>query len=272
MRHPLSIRSGLAAVALSLACAKAPMRSADNIAWSGFVWAPVQAGGAVLARGAVLLPVVLDGAPGRTYFLQLDTGAGWPQWYEVPLRRVLPNALRDGPAQDELVLRGSVGGYSLRADTFAIRKSFGDVPGRVRPIIGTLGLRFFRGRVLLLDFPRQRFAILDSAQRLPQHITDNASFVPITYRNGHAFIPLRLGSQFVNDFFYDSGASLFPFTTPPELWRTLTGRTGNEGNNTRWRVSSWGKSLEMIGAPLAAGSPFVADVGMYNCHHLTDPP
>jgi len=104
--------------------------------------------------------------------------------------------------------------------------------------------------VLLLDFPRQRFAILDSAQRLPQEIVDHASFVPIDYRNGHAFVPLRLGNRVVEDFFFDTGASLFPLTTTPDLWRTLTGRTGNESANTRWRVNSWGKSLEMIGAPL----------------------
>jgi hypothetical protein len=109
----------------------------------------------------LLVPVSIDGVAG-THYLQLDTGAGWPRWYEVPLRQLVPavfGADRD-TTPDELVLRGRIGDLPMIVDTFAVEKGFGDSLPQLQSndaprVIGTLGLRFFRHRLLVLDFPEE---------------------------------------------------------------------------------------------------------------------
>lgn len=117
------------------------------------------------------------------------------------------------------------------------------------PKIGTLGLHFFLRRVLLLDLPGQRFAVLDSTAPLPPEIERRASWVPIEYRNDKMFLPLTLNGKVYDDFFYDSGASLFAVSTTPEVWRDATGRTGSEPDNVTWTVPSFGDPVVLRGAP-----------------------
>lgn len=210
-------------------------------------------------RAVLLVPATLDSSPGD-YYLQLDTGAGWPRWYEVPLRRLLPRAfgaVAHDTAPDELALSGRIGPITFWADTFLVEKGFGDSirtspeSASVPQTIGTLGLRFFRHRVLVLDFPHQRLAILDSAQGFPADLPSNVTYTPARYENGYLFVPFHAAGHDVDDFFYDSGASAFPLTTTAATWRTLTGRSGVESDNIRLSVSSWGKQVEEVGAPLA---------------------
>jgi hypothetical protein len=111
-----------------------------------------------------------------------------------------------------------------------------------------VGLGFFQNRVLLLDLPRARFAILD-ADALRGWVEEQAAWVAAEHRHGKLFVPLQLGDSTYRAFFYDSGASLFPVTTTPEIWRAITGRAGDEADNLVWRVPSFGEMVEMVGAP-----------------------
>lgn len=227
--------------------------------WIPFRWQADTMGGHVEPHAFLYVPVTLDGVAG-TYFLQLDTGAGWPRWYEVPMRQLLPRALRvpgRDTAADEVLMRGRIGHVALSRDTFLIEKGFGDSLPLKRGVasaprvIGTLGLRFFRDRLLVLDFPHRRFAIVARDEALPIDVPRDVSYVPARYEHGYLFVSMTLAGRTVNDFFFDTGASSFALETTAASWRTLTGRTGNEADNRRMQVSSWGKLVEDIGAPLA---------------------
>ncbi len=234
-----------------------PERNVATASWLPFRWAGASFGSRHEPRAALLVPVTLEGVPG-TYYLQLDTGAGWPRWYEVPLRQLIPAAF--GPvrdtAPDELVLRGGIGGVAIATDTFAVEKGFGDaLPpsgtlSETPRVIGTLGLRFFRHRMLVLDFPRQRLAIVENGRSLPADAPRDVTYVPAHYVNGHLFVPITVAGRAVNDFFYDSGASALPMTTTAATWRTFTGRTGAEADNLHLTLSSWGRQLPFVGAPV----------------------
>ena len=226
--------------------------------WIPFRWHGDTIGGRYEAHAALYVPVTLEGVPG-IYYLQLDTGAGWPRWYEVPMRQVLPRALRTAgrdTTPDEVIVRGRVGTESFASDTFLVTKGFGDslpATGKTNAlrIIGTLGLRFFRERLLVLDFPHQRFAIVSHGDALPASVPRSISYVPARYANGYFFLPLRIAGRAVQDFFFDTGASSFALVTTASTWRDFTGRTGSEPDNIRMSVSTWGKQVEDIGAPVA---------------------
>lgn len=267
-----SVRSRSAVFASIVAISVAPsLRSqpAPPIHWISFRWESATIGGHLFQRAAILIPVELAGVAGR-HFLQLDTGAGWPMWYEVPMRHLKAVATVGDTVPDEVVLHAKLGDrrseYSINSDTFLIRKAFGDTltnSDGLQPI-GTLGVRFFRHRILVIDFPHQRLAILDdSAAVLPDQLSSRATFVPLAYTNGYVFVPLVINGTVFNDFFYDTGASLFPLTTTLATWRTLTGRGGDEADNTVWRVTWWGSLISEIGAP-ALGS---VQVGAFRADH-----
>ena len=235
--------------------------SSSDIAWSSFEWVGATIGGERFDKVAILVPLSADTLRG-TYWLQLDTGADAGIWlYTAPLDQLLR---RTGVARDTShwfeIPRGSVGGYVIHDEAVNIRRYSGDTirAGDVHPQIGTLGLNFFRNRVLLLDFPHGRFAILDSATSLPQEIEQHAAWVPAEYRSQKLFLPLTIAGTTNGDYFYDSGASLFPLSTTKELWQAATGRSGAEPDNRTIRVPSFGQQATFVGAPaqgdIAVGS------------------
>jgi hypothetical protein len=149
-------------------------------------------------------------------------------------------------------LDGWLGARPLRDVPVQVQRYLGDTlqAGDTLPKIGTLGLEFFRDRVLVLDLPGERFAILDSAAALPAWIARGVRWVPAEHRNEKLFIPLTLGDSVYTGFFYDSGASLFALSTTAEVWRQITGRTGDEPDNVVWRVGSFGQQVVLKGAPV----------------------
>lgn len=247
-------------LALALAAACAPRAAApspeiraepDDVRWSPFRWEGATLAGRRYDQAAILVPIESAELGGR-YWLQLDTGAEADLWiYRAPLAQLLR---RRGVAYDSsraMRIDGSIGEYPLRQAPVQVQRYAGDTidAGDAVPKIGTLGLEFLEGRVLLLDLPRGRFALLDSARALPA-VARGASWVPLEHRNGKMFIPLAVNGTVHDGFFYDSGASLFAISTTPELWRELTGRRGDEADVTVLRVPSFGQEIVIRGAPV----------------------
>ena len=250
--------TGFAALLLTTsACAPAhhgasTVPAGEGITWTPFQWVSATIAGRTFDKAALLVPITAD-TLGGTYWLQLDTGADSDVWlYTAPLAQLLR---RHGAARDTTtwfeIPQGRIGAYPLREHAVNIRRVQGDTVRADNPYpkIGTLGLNFFRSRVLLLDFPGQRFAILDSAAAIPHWIEEQASWVVVDYRNDKVFLPLTLAGIRYDDFFYDSGASLFPVSTTKEIWQRATGRRGDEPDNVVWTVSSFGQDVTLIGAP-----------------------
>jgi hypothetical protein len=247
----------VAVITVLAACAPAsPAPVSDNLAWAPFRWRSYEIAGKPYDRAALFVPIVSDSL-GGAYYLQLDTGADVGIWLSPA---VLDQLLRRrGVAWDStrgLRIDGRIGAYPLQAAAVNRSRYQGDTltAQDTLPKIGSLGLNFFRARQLLLDFPRMRFAIVDSAQALPRWITERISWVPIEYRNNKMFVPLTLNGREYRGFFYDSGASLFAVNTTPEIWRAATGRTGTEPDNVDWRVPSFGQQILMRGAPVRSAT------------------
>lgn len=247
------------AVLASVTCACAssdpgtpPAPGPDEIAWTPFRWVSATIGGRTFDKAALYVPLTADTLSG-TYWLQLDTGADSDVWlHTAPLDQLLSRrgAVRDTTTWFEIPT-GRIGTYPLRNHAVNIRGFAGDTVRADDPLpkIGTLGLNFFRTRALLLDFPAERFAIIDSATAIPAWIEEGASWVDVDYRSDKMFLPLTLAGTTYEDFFYDSGASLFPVSTSKPIWQRATGRTGDEPDNIRWTVRSFGEDVTLIGAP-----------------------
>lgn len=58
-----------------------------------------------------------------------------------------------------------------------------------------------------------------------------------------------MGGDTLDGLFFDTGASVFPLSVDLDLWKRLTGRTGEEPDNVRLSASSWGRQIPIIGAP-----------------------
>ena len=242
----------LAAGAAPPAAAQAALAPQDSIAWSEFRWGAGTIGGRTYPHAAILVPVTSEEL-GGTWWLQLDTGADAGLWiYRNPLTQLLA---RRGVAYDSaraVRVSGRIGGYPLRDEPVQVRRFRGDTihTNDPAPKIGTLGLSFLAHRTLLLDLPRNRFALLDSAAALPPEVARRVSWVPATLRNGKLFIPLTLNGHQYDAFFYDTGASMFALSTTPEVWRRITGRNGMELENAVMRVPSFGDTVVLKGAPV----------------------
>jgi hypothetical protein len=223
---------------------------AESLPWVPFRWVSFPLGDTVFDRAAVMVPITVEGLPG-TYEMQLDLGAGWPLLNEAPYRQLLHEHGRAQPEGDTAMISGRISGVPVRDYRLHIRPESGSPlkPGSPDQKIGTLGLNFFRDRVLLIDFPGRRVAVLDTAAALPAEFARRAEWVDIEYRHGHLFVPITLNGKRYEGFFYDTGASIFPATMTHAIWKEVTGRTGVEPDNVVWRVPSWGKEAVMVGAP-----------------------
>lgn len=263
-----------AVAAAGCATAGTPAATYDGVSWSPFRWLSYDIAGRTYDRAALFVPFASD-TLGGSYWLQLDTGADVGVWvYRAPLRQLL--ARRGVPFDSTVTFRitGTIGGYAIRDEPLQRHPNARDTlaTGDTLPKIGTLGLNFFRDRVLVLDLPGERFAIIDSAQALPAWIERGASWVPIEYRNNKMFVPLTLNDSVYTGFFYDSGASLFAVNTTPEIWRAATGRTGDEPDNVEWKVPSFGQEILMRGAPVRSAAVGTASLEHPLAFYLAEGP
>ena len=229
-------------------------QSATNalIPWARFEWVGMDVGTQHVAKAALAVPITFKDVDG-VYYLQLDLGSDQTMLYEVPFRRVLTRAGRTNALKGTTVIDANVAGVELPRFRIGVRLKYGEPLTPQDPVqdIGTLGLDFFEKRLLLLDYPAQRLAILPGDATLPADITKTVSFVPLIRRNEKLFVPVTLnGKEYPDDFFFDTGASLFPVVTTRNFWQQTTGRTGDEPDNRVVTGQSWGDRIKLVGAPL----------------------
>ena len=138
-----------------------------------------------------------------------------------------------------------------------VKQSVGSLLGL--PVLdGTLGLEAISGRILIIDYPEQRLCLLQP-DLFPAELERWAEWVPADMRNNHFFIRPTINGEPLEELFFDTGASLFPLSVDCRTWKRLTGRTGEEPDNRRLTVSSWGEQVPFIGAP-ARGAMQVGSV------------
>jgi hypothetical protein len=220
---------------------------------SPFVWQADSSARPIVPQAGLLLPIMLPGCPRRCY-VQFDTGAPSSVFYAHPLAALsvrypgarsalLPRAdtlhnlhlaLGNGQIQARRLRVIAYGAHQLPADTAA------------RLIVGTLGADVLEGRVLVLDYQRQRFSLV---AQVPDSLAQRASFVPLAFTGRRLILSAAIAGE-PRQLLFDSGSSAFALLTNSATWQQLASPQATAQTTA---VNSLGKILTAHTVATAAG-------------------
>ena len=194
-------------------------------ATTAFAWWADTANHRAMPHAALLVPVSLPGCP-RTCYLQFDTGAPY-----TLLKSSALEALRaQYPATRPVLLAKSdtirnlsftLGQSRVLARTIRVRPyaSISPIPADTSQpyIIGTLGTDLLDGRVLVIDYVRQRFTLCSS---VPDSLLHRTAFVPLEFKERRVLLNAKVKGQ-AKQLLFDSGSSAFALLTSPSNWQQM---------------------------------------------------
>jgi len=218
-----------------------------NLRW----WADATAR-PVVPHAALLVPVTLPNCA-RTFYLQLDTGAPYTVFYAHQLgvlRSHYPtlNAVLHVSQDTVRNCRFSLGGAAvLMRRTKVLANGRPELPtDSLAPyIIGTLGTDVLEGRVLVLDYARNRFTL---GTQVPAGLGRRAEFVPLTFTNRRVLLEAGLQGR-SEQLLFDSGSSAHALVTSQANWQQMA-TPGAPAHTTS--TNSWGKKLLVHTVPTDA--------------------
>jgi len=195
-----------------------------------------------------MVPVQIRSQP-QTYYMQLDTGYSETIFYAVP--DTVKNALiGDFKGSGPFYLPLYVAGNLVTMSGIKIKTSPAASMDGPYPEIGTIGQNIILARVVFIDFVHQRIAFIKKEDVKPSYL-EGVSFVPMHYRDDQFFIPVTInGVSYPDDYFYDSGSSMFTLITTSAVWQQITGSTASNPKNDILHVTQWGSIATLLGAKL----------------------
>ena len=209
----------------------------ESLPGTSFEWEGAEG---VSDKAVMMVPVELDG---QEYRFQLDTGSDVTMLYGT--REAERRGWRESKQWFVGVPDVHVGGaYFDSVDVFIGEEITGG--GKTT---GTLGLDLLKGKVVVLDFPRQRFCVVQHTD-MPSEVLERTAFVPAEVRDNKLFVLIRAGGEELEGIFFDTGSSSFPLVVDLDLWQRLTGKKGQDDAASILNVSSWGKTVPMVGAEI----------------------
>ena len=232
--------------------------------WQPFMWLPYEFSNKLYDKAAMFLPIQFEDSE-KTYWMQLDTGS-YSQFDGITFDCVNPahKIIQTNSSYNIVKFNGKIAGYETQNAKFVSKKDWGGIIKESDQWIniGTLGMDFFLDKILVIDFPNSRLAIVTSEGLLPTEITKD-----VTYYPAEMIINLFSISLTVEDSplkaAYDTGSSIFPLILNKDQWQQLTGRDGTEPENIVLDVPAWGSSFIAIGAP-AQEEMFLSDLSLGN--------
>jgi hypothetical protein len=174
---------------------------------------------------AITVDAVIDG---RKKTLQLDTGAAASELGDVSATGLTGTSVKTGKTE-------------LGPLWFMKQNTDGN----------TLGLDALIGQVVAIDYPRSRICFSKPAN-FPFAIYSATHWSPAVIREGHLWVPVKIGPKEYRNFFFDTGSSLLPLFTDASLWRTFTGLTGPKAAHHVLSGNSWGESMKLVGSEIKA--------------------
>jgi hypothetical protein len=227
-----------------------------SLSWQPFRWHDIDAGGTRIERAALFMAVTIEGVPGER-MMQLDTGAHYNALHGGAVADVAPTLgatlEQSAKSRTPVSIAGTIAGVPVTAEKFEVIPGYRMIfeRGKPTPVIGTIGLPFLKSRVLVIDYPRARLAVLADGAELPAAIEKVMTFEPIERRNDKIYVRVAVDGVDQPGYFFDTGASMAPLATTPEEWRRLTGRTPDDPRNVRYKLPTWNDVwLEQVAAPL----------------------
>jgi hypothetical protein len=247
---------------LVLLGAGAKQRPAPTYPWFAFTWYSAKLKGKEY-RVAMLIPVKVRDLPGN-FVTQFDLGSDATVLYEQAIRNYFASRAQLY-AQVDTTRRGTTDTGTVHYHTTGLPLTFGGARvahpllyakyGEAVPLdslrtpstklVGTIGGDFLAGKVLVIDYPRQRMCVLDSVDAYWRART---AFVGSRVKNNRMQIPLTVKGR-THWVLFDTGASLFSLTTAEPTWQSLV-RPGPPTDTLV--VGSWGKQVPFYAAPVQA--------------------
>src|SRR5215212_8040924 len=156
-------------------CAGSKKISAPNLQWIPFQWQSYSVANKTFPKAAIYIPVTVSKLEGLPTAVQFDLGSDATMLYENPFKLMGPE--KDffkeywNRNTDSAENFGRLKGYTFQLGTLPVkdpllRVNYGDMLTRdsfnTKQKVGTLGSDFFKGKYLLIDYPRQRMAVADT--------------------------------------------------------------------------------------------------------------
>lgn len=182
----------------------------------------------------------------NTFIMQ---GKNYPKFTDVSLK--LGN----------VTFKSDVGLFKNHGSTIA-KDSIGN--GRSK-LIGTLAPDLFKNKILIIDFPKNRFAVLSSIDELDKTFKKDIKFFTFQKFGDRIKIPVQVNDK-IEHVLYDTGASIFPL----QISKDQVSRVSNSKIVDTLKVNSWGEKVEFYGVqlmnPLVIGNRSFPNVIAYYEH------
>ncbi|WP_019946247.1 hypothetical protein [Hymenobacter aerophilus] len=258
----VSVRLLIITVALLSACATPRSLAPPTPAypWFSFEWHIAKIKGKEY-KAAIFIPVKIQALQGN-FIAQFDLGSDETLLYGNALKNYFPtraqlythlDTTRSGMSDSGIRNYGTVGLPIAFGPAQVARPLFMEGYGDEVPVdslhtkspksVGTIGGDFVAGKVLVIDYPQQRMCVLNSVDAYWQAKT---TFVTSRVSNNRMHIPLTIGRQ-THWVLFDTGSSLFSFTSDEQTWRELA-QPGPPTDTLT--VNSWGKQVSFYASPM----------------------
>lgn len=239
-------------------------QEAEGVPWIPFEWVGDSIGDRYYDKLGIYVPFSIEGIPYQ-FKSQFDLGAVSTMVYGntvAPYLAAYPEVAAKVDTVDRSYMIqgqrvGGIEGVTIKLgdvsfanrDLLLFENYGGTLPGdsiTSSPIkIGTIAPDLFQDKLLLIDYPNQRLASVDS---LPASLHGKISYVDFKLDQGRIKIPLTIDGE-VHDFLFDTGASMFHLHVTPKDW-------GNIGDTTARvdtvETSTWGEYYDVYGLPIKA--------------------
>jgi len=176
------------------------------------------------------------------YQMQFDTGANMTEFYENPIREIESVSSKIDTFninQYSTAVKLFLDNYESRNSAFPIRKNWG---GKESKIIGTIGTNEFKNKILIINYPKERIAILDS---VPSEYKSKYEFTDFENPEGQVYLKSKIDNS-VFTFLFDTGSSTTPIITTIPLYEKFTGK--NKTDIDTIKANSWGIKVIAPGA------------------------
>ncbi|MBA2607133.1 MAG: hypothetical protein H0U96_09740 [Acidobacteria bacterium] len=224
MPTPQKLSAEITAVLNKLSCV-----SFEWVPWKGFS-----------DKGGIRVPIKYGG---KNHWFQLDTGADATIIYGQP-----DKSLNWKETRGQKWTRLTDVEFSGMKFPVARFYNLPNMPSEPGFIEGTIGLDLFMGNVAVIDFPGKRLCLMPQADAPTEFVTKSQSAKALI-RDGKFFIVnAKINGQKVDGLFYDTGASATALGVDFEVWKIMTGNSGEEQAGVKAAGYSWGKPMNFIGA------------------------
>ncbi|PCI03560.1 MAG: hypothetical protein COB81_03815 [Flavobacteriaceae bacterium] len=233
----------LVVIAMGLFSCSKTSKKKQYVDWQTFYFRSDTVSGKFIEKLAMFIPVKVENDT-TVYKMQFDTGADMTGFYENPIREIEAFATEiDTFNVDQYSSSISLylDSYKSNVKAYPIRKNYG-VKGS--KLIGTIGVNNFKGKVLIIDYPNEKFAILDSISKTTELQYESVDFETV---QGRVVLNLTIREQQYK-FMFDTGSSTTPLITTMSLYEKFTSNIKVDKDTIK--AYSWGIKVIAPGAKI----------------------